>query len=41
MSDFIVSLAVSVVGISVMSWWLYSRISQKLDEVGERNKWEE
>jgi len=41
MSDFIVSLAVSVIGISIMSWWLYSRISQKLAEVGERNNWEE
>ncbi|MEO2114840.1 MAG: hypothetical protein ABGX21_00765 [Candidatus Poseidoniia archaeon] len=41
MSDFMVSLTVSVIGISVMSWWLYTKISQKLIEVGERNKWDE
>tara|TARA_Y100000588_G_scaffold228315_1_gene242013 strand:- start:1769 stop:1894 length:126 start_codon:yes stop_codon:yes gene_type:complete len=41
MSNFLVSLTVSVIGISVMSWWLYTRISQKLAEVGERNNWED
>ena len=41
MSNFMVSLTVSVIGISDMSWWLYSRISLKLAEVGERNNWEE
>jgi len=35
-----VSFTVSVIGISVMSWWLYSRISLKLVEIGERNEWD-
>ena len=38
-SDFIVSLLISILGISVMSWWLYTRVSQKLTEVEERNNW--
>ena len=38
-SDFAFSLLISVIGISVMSWWLYTRVSQKLTEVGERNDW--
>ena len=41
MSNFMFSLTGSVIGISVMSWWLYSRISLKLAEGGERNNWEE
>ena len=36
-SDFMVSLLISIIGISVMSWWLYTRVSQKLTEVEERN----
>jgi hypothetical protein len=38
-SDFMVSLLISIIGISVMSWWLYTRVSQKLTEVEERNNW--
>ena len=38
-SDFVVSLTISIIGISVMSWWLYTRESQKLTEVEERNNW--
>ena len=38
-SDFVVSLTISIIGISVMSWWLYTRVSQKLTEVEERNNW--
>ncbi len=38
-SDFITSLAISIIGISVMAWWLYTRVSQKLAEVEERNNW--
>ncbi|MEC9457931.1 MAG: hypothetical protein VYD27_03045 [Candidatus Thermoplasmatota archaeon] len=37
--DFLASLAISTFGISVMSWWLYTRISIKLREVEERNNW--
>ena len=36
-SDFVVSLTISIIGISVMAWWLYTRVSQKLTEVEERN----
>ena len=39
-SDFVVSLTISIIGISVMSWWLYTRVSQKLTEVEERNNWD-
>jgi len=38
-SDFVVSLTISIIGISVMAWWLYTRVSQKLTEVEERNNW--
>ncbi|MGB1461346.1 MAG: hypothetical protein ACPG9Q_05045 [Candidatus Thalassarchaeaceae archaeon] len=38
-SDFALSLTISIIGISVMSWWLYTRVSQKLTEVEERNNW--
>ena len=38
-SDFLLSLAISVIGISVMSWWLITRIALKLKEVDERNNW--
>ena len=38
-SDFMTSLAISIIGISVMTWWLYTRVSQKLTEVEERNNW--
>ena len=38
-SDFVFSLTISIIGISVMSWWLYTRVSQKLTEVEERNNW--
>ena len=38
-SDFMTSLAISIIGISVMAWWLYTRVSQKLNEVEERNNW--
>ncbi|HJM24175.1 MAG TPA: hypothetical protein QF821_00815 [Candidatus Thalassarchaeaceae archaeon] len=40
MSDFMVSFTVSVIGISLMSWWLITRISKKLSEVAERNNWD-
>ncbi|MEE2625005.1 MAG: hypothetical protein VYD50_01975 [Candidatus Thermoplasmatota archaeon] len=30
------AIVISIIGISVMSWWLYSRISLKLREVEER-----
>ena len=38
-SDFMTSLAISIIGISVMAWWLYTRVSQKLNEAEERNNW--
>ena len=38
-SDFVVSLTISIIGISVMSWWLYTRVSLKLTEVEERINW--
>ena len=38
-SDFVVSLTISIIGISVMAWWLYTRVSQKLTEVEGRNNW--
>ena len=38
-SDFVVSLTISIIGISVMSWWLYTRVSQKLTVVEERKNW--
>jgi len=41
MSDFMISFLISITGLSLMSWWLYTRISQKLIEVGERNNWDE
>ena len=33
------SLAISTLGISLMSWWLYNRISLKLREVEELSNW--
>jgi hypothetical protein len=37
--QFLVSLAVSILGIATMSWWLYTRIAIKLKEVEERGNW--
>ncbi|HJM13426.1 MAG TPA: hypothetical protein QF641_02925 [Candidatus Thalassarchaeaceae archaeon] len=35
-SGFLLSLAITIVGVPVMSWWLLTRISLKLREVEER-----
>ncbi|MEE2630005.1 MAG: hypothetical protein VX492_04065 [Candidatus Thermoplasmatota archaeon] len=37
--DFLFSLTISALGISLMSWWLFNRISLKLREVEERSNW--
>ncbi len=37
--QFLLSLVISVVGIAVMFWWLYTRIAIKLKEVEERGNW--